>query len=186
MHSIAIDDEVFADLAARATGFNVTPNAVLRRILGLPTADLDESAISPLDSGKAETPQSLVGFIRTQKFQRHQQTVDRFLLILGWLHAKDAKVFATAIMGFQRGKRLYFARSKSEILKNGANVTAKPIPQSPFWALTTLDNKSKRLIIEDLLSSLKYSRSEIQAVMSELPDSGIRRSHGPKNLGADF
>jgi negative regulator of replication initiation len=166
-----------------ATGFNVTPNDVLRRILDIPTAS------SPLPPAKLDelapgvpAPQMLTEFIRSERFQRYHQTIDRFLVILGWLHATHPKQFADAALGFQRGKRLYFAKSEKDILENGENVTAKPIPQSPFWALTTLDNKSKRLVLEDILSALSYSRCDINIVLAELPDSGIRRSHDRARL----
>lgn len=180
MHSIQIDDQVFAELARRATGFNVTPNDVLRRILDIPTASTPQpnsnsKSVQPPPGVPA--PQTLTEFIRSERFQRHHQTVDRFLILLGWLHSTHPKQFADAALGFQRGRRLYFAKSERDILENGENVTAKPIPQSPFWALTTLDNKSKRLVLEDILRALSYSRGDINIVIGELPDSGIRRSH---------
>jgi len=185
MHSIQIDDQVYAELSRRVTGFNVTPNDVLRRILDLPTPSsplpLEKHINSPQPVG-VPSPQTLTEFIRSERFQRHHQTVDRFLVILGWLHVTHPKQFADAVLGFQRGKRLYFAKSEKDILENGENVTAKPIPQSPFWALTTLDNKSKRLVLEDILRALSYSRGDINIVLAELPDSGIRRSHDRARL----
>lgn len=186
MHSIQIDDQVFAELSHRATGFNVTPNDVLRRILSIPTASSPQSPAKlvdlPQSPPRVPAPQSLTEFIKSERFQRHHQTIDRFLIMLGWLHATHPKQFADAVLGFQRGKRLYFAKSEKDILENGENVTAKPIPQSPFWALTTLDNKSKRLVIEDILLALSYSRGDINLALAELPDSGIRRSHNTSRL----
>ncbi len=183
MSSIQIDDQVFAELGRRAIGFNVTPNDVLRRILDIPTASASQilaKAVEPPPGVPA--PHTLTEFIRSERFQRHHQTIDRFLVILGWLHSTHPKQFADAALGFQRGKRLYFAKSEKDILDNGENVTAKPIPQSPFWALTTLDNKSKRLVLDDILRALSYSRGDINIVLAELPDSGIRRSHGRARL----
>ena len=181
MHSIQIDDQVFAELSRRATGFNVTPNDVLRRILDIPTTSSAQSRSKPIEvpqplSG-VPVPQSLTEFIRSERFQRHHQTIDRFLIMLGWLNATHPKQFADAALGFQRGRRLYFAKSEKEILESGENVTAKPIPQSAFWALTTLDNKSKRAVVEDILRALSYSHGDINLALAELPDSGIRRSH---------
>lgn len=178
MKSIQIDDHVFAELARHATGFNVTPNDVLRRILNLTTPALPSvMKLADNPSSSAQIPQALTEFVKSEQFQRHQQTVDRFLVILGWLHTAHPKEFVAAALGFRRGKRLYFAKSEKEILESGEGVTAKPIPQSPFWALTTLDNKSKRLVIEDILRTLGYSPGDINLVLAELPDSGIRRSH---------
>ncbi len=96
--------------------------------------------------------------------------------MLGWLHSANPKKFAEATQKFHRGSRAYFAKSEKEILESGDGVSAKPIPQSPFWALATLDNKSKRLVMEDMLQALGYSRGDINLTLAELPDSGIRRS----------
>lgn len=126
---------------------------------------------------------TLPELIRSERFQRHHQTIDRFLVILGWLHSAHSQQFADAVLGFQRGTRLYFAKSEEEILESGEGVSARPIPQSPFWALTTLDNKCKRKVIEDVLRALGYSRGDINLVLAELPDSGIRRDHSRTGLG---
>jgi negative modulator of initiation of replication len=117
----------------------------------------------------------LVGFIRSDPFQRHHQAVNKFLLLLGWLYLNHPKEFADAALGFRRGNRRYFAKSQKEIEQSGNGIAAKAIPQSPFWVLTTLDNKSKRIIIEDLLQILKYSRGDINLTLAELRDSEIRR-----------
>jgi negative modulator of initiation of replication len=186
MNSIQIDDQVFAELSRRATGFHVTPNDVLRRILNLQTPSSPQALATPLAAN--QTPPAipvaatLLEFIRSERFQRHHQTIDRFLVILGWLHSAHPKEFADAALGFRRGKRLYFAKSEQEILQSGDGTTAKPIPQSPFWALTTLDNKSKRIVLEDVLRALGYPLGDINLVLAELPDSGIRRSHGQARL----
>lgn len=174
MNAIEIDDQVFAEIARRATGFHVTPNDVLRRILSLSAAPVAAAPPPPSPEPVAST---LTEFIKSEQFQRHHQAIDRYLLVLGWLHSAHPKQFAEAALKFHRGSRAYFAKSEKEILESGDGVTARQIPQSQFWTLATLDNRSKRLVIEDLLRALGYSRSDIGPVLAELPDSGIRRSH---------
>jgi negative regulator of replication initiation len=182
MISIQIDDQVFAELSHRATGFNVTPNDVLRHVLNLDATPRLQGLATP--TGVVQPPSTvavvstLLEFIRSERFQRHHQTVDRYLVILGWLHSANPKQFADAVLGIQRGRRLYFAKSEQEIVQSGDGITARPIPKSSFWALTTLDNKSKRIVIEDVLRALKYPVGDIKLVLAELPDSGIRRGHG--------
>jgi negative modulator of initiation of replication len=172
INTIEIDDQVLTELSRRATGFHVTPNDVLRRILSLaaPAPAAPPPSPQPLASTLAE-------FVKSERFQRHHQAIDRFLVILGWLHSAHPKQFAEAALKFHRGNRVYFAKSEKEILESGDGVTARQIPQSPFWALATLDNKSKRLVMEDILRALGYSRGDISLALAELPDSGIRRSH---------
>lgn len=179
MNSIEIDDQVLAELARRATGFHVTPNDVLRRILEMPGASPQPAPPPP---SPTPPPATLGEFLRSERFQRHHQAVDRYLVILGWLCLTHSKQFPDVALKFQRGSRSYFAKSEKEILESGGGVTARQIPQSPFWALTTLDNKSKRLVLEEILRALGYSRADINLAVAEIPDSGIRRSHGRSRL----
>jgi len=184
MHTIEIDDQVLNELSRRATGFHVTPNDVLRQLLNLaaPTMPLAPNGAP----SSAAIPPTLPEFIRSERFHRHHQAVDKFLAILGWLHHTHPKQFSEMALAFRRGTRRYFAKSEREILQSGEGITAKPIPQSPFWVLTTLDNKSKRIVLEDMLRALGYSRSDINLVVAELPDSGIRRSHARSRLLASI
>jgi negative modulator of initiation of replication len=185
MISIEIDNQVFAELERRASGFNATPNDVLRCVLGLqPKSAPGLSVVEPHCS--TSDTSTVSQFISGERFQRYQQAVDRYLVILAWLHSIQPKQFADAVLGFHRGNRVYFAKSEKEVLESGEGITARQIPQSPFWALTTLDNKSKRLALEDILRTLGYARSDINLVLAELPDSGIRRNHGISRLIADL
>lgn len=188
MHSIEIDDQVFNELAQRATGFHITPNDVLRKILQLNAHPAAPRAASPSNAAASSTalPDSLPEFLRSERFRRQHQAVDKFLAILGWLHHAHPKQFSEVALAFRRGSRRYFAKTEREILQGGEGVTAKPIPQSPFWVLTTLDNKSKRLVVEDVLRALGYSRGDINVALAELPDSGIRRSHARSHLLASL
>lgn len=185
MHLIEIDDKVFAELSRRATGFNVTPNTVIRRVLNLLDTPDHSSENRPIlaQSTAHQTPNrgsrsGLVEFVQGDRFQDHSQAIDRFLMLLGWLHLTHKSEFADVALGFRKGNRVYFAKSQKGVEQSGVGITAKPIPQSPYWVLTTLDNKSKRNVVEDLLRHLKYPRGDINLVLAELPDSGIRRGQG--------
>jgi negative modulator of initiation of replication len=185
MHTIEIDEQVLAELARRATGFHVTPNDVIRKVL-----QLDPRPAGPTPSNGAASsatlPATLPEFLHSERFRTYHQAVDKFLAILGWLHHAHPKQFSDVALAFRRGSRRYFAKSEREILQGGEGVTAKPIPQSPFWVLTTLDNKSKRLVVEDVLRALGYSRGDINVALAELPDSGIRRNHSRSHLLASL
>jgi negative regulator of replication initiation len=189
MHRIEIDDQVLAELSRRAIGFHVTPNDVLRRLLnlGTPPHTLPQHAESNgTPQPAAVLPSNLSEFLKSERFMGRHQAVDRFLAILGWLYHMHPKQFTEVALAFRRGSRRYFARSAREVLQSGDGITAKPVPNSPFWALTTLDNKSKRIVLEDLLRALRYSRNDIDLVLAELPDSGIRRNHARGRLFASL
>jgi negative modulator of initiation of replication len=189
MNSIEIDDQVLAELSSRATGFHATPNDVLRRLLNIgassPASPKQATANGTPPAADA-LPSTLPEFIKSERFTRHHQAIDKFLAVLGWLHQAHPKQFADMVLAFRRGSRRYFAKSEREILQSGDGITAKPIPKSPFWVLTTLDNKSKRIVLEDLLRALAYARGDINMVLAALPDSGIRRSHARSRLLASL
>jgi negative modulator of initiation of replication len=183
MLQIAIDSQVHAELSRRAIGFNVTPNDVLRQILNLP--QIGGSIVStPASPPAVSLPSTLTGFLQSERFQRHNQAVDRYLVLLSWLHTTHGDDFVNAALKFRRGSRPHFARAENDIVSKAQGSTARQIPQCPIWALTTLDNKSKRLVWESILTALSYSRSEISAALAELPDSGIRR--GQNRIVADL
>ena len=85
------------------------------------------------------------------------------------------------IHDFRRGTRAYFANSKTEIESKGVNVNAVPIHGTKFRALVTLDNRTKRLVVEDILRTMGYSSADIELAIAQLPDSGIRRRRTLEN-----
>lgn len=175
MQSIEIDQQVHAELSRRATGFNVTPNDVLRQVLNLPPPSLDSVSTTAASPPSGSVPPTLSGFIRSERFQRHNQAVDKYLVLLGWLFSSHGDDFVIAAFSFQRGSRPYFGKSEEEIVKHAPGSTARQIPACSHWALTTLDNKSKRIVLEDLLTTLSYPPADVAAVLAEIPDSGIWR-----------
>jgi len=119
---------------------------------------------------------TLSEFLGSKEFQRQRDSVNRFLALLSWLHLTHADQFADAAFGFRRRKRVYFAKSKKEIVRSGESIGARPIPRSSYWALTTMSNEYKRIILEYLLQALGYLRGEIDFALAALPDSNIRRN----------
>ena len=87
MHTIEIDDEVFNELSRQATGFHVTPNDVLRRLLNLATPSVARttSASNGAPWSSAAIPPTLPDFIRSERFGRHHQAVDKFLASDGFI-----------------------------------------------------------------------------------------------------
>lgn len=172
MKQIEIDAEVLEQLSKQAVGFNVTPNDVLRKLLGLDIYS---------DMSKEPTiSTSLLGFIHSKEFEAHSQAIDRYLNILSWLNTHHEEKFPNVILNFQRGGRRYFADTEDDILR-ADGVSAKPIPRSSFWALATLDNKTKRLILEDILGLLGYQNHEVSEIVAKIPDSTIRRNRSGKS-----
>jgi len=175
MQSIEVDGQVLQELARRAVGFHVTPNDVLREILGLPKESSKAVSFPAAAEAPNNSDSTLTELVCSKMFQKYRQAIDRYLFVLAWLQKFRNEDFETVVQRFYRGNRKYFAKSEKEILDSGEGISAREIPGSEFWAMTTLDNKTKRLVLEDILQALKYSAGEIDIVLDAIPDSGIRR-----------
>lgn len=185
MHSIEIDDDVMADLSRRAVGFHVTPNDVLRKVLGLPSSTQPPTPpavpATPAGPGQAEDP--LQKFVASSAFQAQRQSINRFLLLLWWAHAQNQEEFQRVVTDYSRGNRRYFGRSQEEVEASGVGIKAKQIPKTPFWVLSTLDNKSKRMIIEDVFRAMGLPAGSIALAREQLADSDISRR---RNLALQY
>ena len=184
MTSIEIDQEVFSELARRVTGFGVTPNDVLRHVLGLdqtgkpvPVAIKGEPEQTAPHADSPEAIRTLAGFITRPTFQR-AQAINRFLFLLWWCYSQDTAGFTKMVDDYQRGNRRYFGRTQQEVENSGVGIKAKAIPRTPFWVLSTLDNRAKRTIIEDVFRHLGLSSGDVNLAKEQLADSGIRRGPG--------
>ena len=166
-HSIEVDDEVWAAVVGRINGFDLTPNEILRQVFGITSPShtllLENVEITPV----VRTNQTLADFVKDDQFQQLQCSVDRFLALLGWLSLKHPTQFLPAALCFKGRKRCYFAFSLKDILKSGKSMGVRRIPHTPYWALTTLDNKSKRRVIEHILRTVGYSNAEISSALAE-------------------
>jgi negative regulator of replication initiation len=167
---IEVDDQVYDTLAKRVTGFNQRPNDVLRSILGLNGSQTGHSSPVP-----PETPTTLLQLIESQDYRLRKTAIEKYLLILGWLNKNHAESFAK-IEKFRRGKRVYFASDPKLIAESGQGLSIKRIPGAAYYALATLDNRGKRVIIADVLTLFGYPHDVCTKVAETIEDSGIRRS----------
>ena len=171
-HSIQVDDEVWAAVVGRINGFDLTPNEILRQVFGM-TSPSHTLSLAELEgtTPRVHTEQTLGELLKYEQFQQLDRAVDRFLALLGWLCLKHPQHFLPAALRFKGRKRLYFALSRKDILKSGRSIGARQIPHTPYWALTTLDNKSKGQVIEHILRELGYSSTDIACVLSQFSHS---------------
>ena len=176
MRTIEIDNEVFSTLASRASGFNQTPNDVLRVILDLENKENEvKKPITRTNKGDRDTiKSSLFKVVETAKFVS-SNGMKRYLLILSAIY-KDNKEKFVEITDFQYGDRKHFANSIEEIENSGKNTAPQLIPDSPFAALTNLSAKRKRKILEDIMRFLGYHTSIIERITSTMPEPKSRNS----------
>lgn len=181
MKTIEIDEEVYATLARRAVGFGQTPNGVLRNLLNLgevakgrPTDFLEKSPVASFNSG-------LSGLVQDQGYTSLNH-VGRFLAILSWL-CKESPARVRDLLDLNRGGRPYFSDSKERLKKAVPYAQVRQVPGTEVWAMVTIENKTKRKILAELLDRYGHPREVVDRVLATLP-SGERMPVDVKELVA--
>jgi len=163
MKTINLEDDVFAELDKLATGF-FSHNDVIRKLLLSRGADpkLPAPTANPF-----QVPQngSIVDFVQSVSYRMLTSRINKYLAVLGWLYKTRPSDFHK-VENYKRGNRVYFARSQKAVEEGGNGaIHAKQIPNSPIWTLATLDNRTKRIILADLLPLFGFKEDEIKAVI---------------------
>lgn len=153
-------------LAMRGSEMTLAEKIALRRkqtqmhdgAEALATAPLSDTQSPPAVLG--ETP--LMRFIANAAFRRRNAT-NQFLGILGFAFGEHSAEFDKVLDEVSGRSRKYFGRSAEEIKESGTSTHPRPIPGSPFWAMTNADTRQKRDVLTRVLEVLGYSREEILA-----------------------
>ena len=173
MKMVQLDDDVYAALAERVSGFNETPNDVIRRLIEKSNSPHKKPSSPP--NRQTNQDQDLANLIDSLDFRR-SDGIDRYFAILKFLHDRSPQIFEK-LSEYRRkgGKRINFSKESKEIENSGNSTYPKKIPGTPFFALTNLDNRSKRGILADILPDFGFGSEDIRLIEKELPDSGITR-----------
>jgi negative regulator of replication initiation len=164
MKSISLEEDVYAELEKLRSPI-FSHNDVIRKLL---TACSSPSSVSVV---KTSGENALVAFVKSGDFQQFNTGIKRYLSILGWLYSHYATDFKK-VEDYRRGNRVYFARSQKAVEEGGnGDIRAKLIPNSPLWTLATLDNRSKRVVLSDLLRLFNFKPAEINEIVATIPDS---------------
>jgi negative modulator of initiation of replication len=85
-----------------------------------------------------------------------RSALERFLRILGFLHAQHLQDFEKVLQ--IRGRhRIYFGRSREDVDRSGKSVFPQQIPGSKYWVMTNSPTRQKREILTKVLRMLGYS-----------------------------
>lgn len=152
VRTIEIDEEVFGILLKSVADFGDTPNAVLRRLLGIndPGAASETAPRLPIED-----------FISSTEFRFAKGAVGRFLAILSWLFRQHSDSFSVVERIRGRG-RLYFSKSADELERSGRSVQPKQIPGSPYWVITTTPTDLKQEMLSAVMKALGYDARSTQ------------------------
>jgi negative regulator of replication initiation len=180
---ITVDDGLFEEIEKRTTvdfDHGDVVQKLLKKALMLPQ---QKTASESMQNSKPASlrKDNIVSFVQSPDY-KVLSGINRYLAVLGWLHKNRPEEFKK-IENYRKGNRVYFGKSQQQVEESGDGITAKQIPDSNLWALSTLDNRAKRGLIEDILQLCNFQPSEVNAVVNSIPDSG---RHRRENIFANF
>jgi negative regulator of replication initiation len=169
--TIEIDDYVYKAIERRAEGLYQTPNAVLRKALGVVEIPRP-NALHDSDP----TSSSLDQFLCGGEYLSATTADERYLKLISWLLRNRVELQST-LDGYRERKRVLFSKDMKKIEDTGQRVKVKSIPQTgiSFYAMVTLDNSQKRKVISRVFTLAGYDAEVVDRVIKTLPDSGINR-----------
>lgn len=173
MIAIDIDEDVFAHLEQRASGFNKTPNAVLRELLAIdPDSNPFESKKNKPLPELEDKGGSILKLLKSARYLS-SNAQEKYLQVLSTIHNDHKNTFGE-IVDFNYGERKHFARSIHEIEESGKNTSPRKIPNSSYAALTNLSTKRKRKILSDVMRFFEYEEYLIDEAIRSLPEPKTR------------
>lgn len=169
MKNIEVSDAVHAALQRLALGFRETPDAVLARLLNLPSPD-----------GSSAEP--IVAFVLSAEFRSKFTDADKYVSLLAWLAARHEADFRDFIQGLKSGRR-YLGLSREEVLSACRHNQARPIEGTPYWAIMNLDTATKRRFLARVMEFTGYPDETIEVVCAAI---GMRRQNRRRFVAALF
>ncbi|ASK69190.1 replication initiation regulator SeqA [Shewanella bicestrii] len=166
MKYIEVDEELYRHIASKTERIGESASDILRRLLGLSVDAVEQAqpqAISqpsleattpePQIAPQVETLVSATDFnqlVDEHKLEQQKGAVGRFLFLLESLYQQSQAQFSQ-ILQIQGRDRLYFARSREELLKASATANPKEIGNTGFWVTTNNNTAKKRAILVEAL-----------------------------------
>lgn len=191
MKYIEIDEELYRYIASKTEKIGESASDILRRLLALPATnvaatDSDESQPAEVTFSEPslessyqpnslpETPApAATDDIDVKDFELSQAQLDaqkgavgRFLYALSSLHQQAPAKFE-AVLQVQGRDRLYFARSKDELLRASKSANPKEIGASGFWVTTNNNTAKKQAILSEAIQALGGSELQAQALATQ-------------------
>jgi negative modulator of initiation of replication len=172
MVQISIEDDVNAFLLQKARVVGESASDILRRELRIPRSSLNSTPLQSLYKDppappKDEDSSPLLEFLQSPLFLAQSDGVSQFVALLSWLHERHKDIFR-AVLGIEGRDRKYFGLTKVDVEGSGTSVTAKPIPNSPFWVITNNDTPTKRKILSRVMRLFRYPMNEIVLASSHI------------------
>jgi len=175
MPTIEVSESTFEALKARVQDFGETPDSVIRRLLAA-----SAQGKSPLPPASGSENTALKVLVTSSHFQRLNGR-GRYFEILGFLHREKAADFPK-LLALKFGKRVQIAADRETIERSGKSTFPEPIPDTPYWVLTNLSNRSKRDVIFAAMRLLGYDDVNTRLAVNSIPDTNPERSSSSSSL----
>lgn len=159
MPKLDVEQDIYDHLLRNAERIGEDASSILRRLLGLDGKSAEDRA----------GDRDLTTFLRSPEMLARRSVTDRYLGLLGWLGSRHAaNGFEEKLLAIRGRQRVYFARSRDEIVASGKSTHPKSIPSLGLWAMTNADSSQKRDIARRLMETLGYDARDIESAMKTL------------------
>ena len=167
MKNVELSDQTYAALQALAAAKGLTIEELLSALI--------QEGRSPVDRD------TLLPFLAGADFCALTDSAERYLALLTWCAKNHASDFADFISHQESGHR-YLMLSREEVQEIRAHNHARQIDGTQFWAVMTIDPKSKRRFVRRLLEFIGC-RDETVAEAGRALGLAAAGSEHPRLLG---
>ncbi|WP_076540955.1 replication initiation negative regulator SeqA [Shewanella sp. UCD-KL21] len=193
---IEIDEELYRYIASKTERIGESASDILRRLLDLSIESVEPAEPLAISQPSLETASAVsvakvkaevitpevaeaavieevnteVDFntvIHEHMLSQQKGAVGRFMFLLESLSAMTPATF-DQILKIQGRGRLYFARSKAELLKASQSANPKEIGNSGYWVTTNNNTAKKRTILSEVLVQLGCNEELAQSIAERI------------------
>ena len=157
MKTVQIEDDVYTYIAARTVEIGEPATSILRRLLNIPKQGKPEIGL-PTSNPKHE----LARLLSESTFTRPTTAVYRMLRIFQEVFNQRPTDFHK-LLEIRGRDRLYFSKTKEEMLKSSKTSQPHEIDGTGFWVMTNSPTYQKRRLVGDVLRMLDYNDAAIEA-----------------------
>jgi negative regulator of replication initiation len=153
MKSVELRDETYEALQSLAAERKLSPDELVAALLQ--------------DTRRATSRDLLLSFLESADFVSLSNATERYLSLLSWCARNHAGDFADFVSHQESGYR-YLMLSRDEVLEVRAHNHARQIDGTQFWAVMTIDERTKRRFVRRLLEFVGYRDESVSAACRAL------------------
>jgi negative modulator of initiation of replication len=174
IRQLEIEQDVY-DFLKNVGELGESPSSILRRLLPISRdpsgGGPHKTSVSVPISVAEALPRSgdaISVHLQSEGYRFLRIATDRYLSLLSAAYKAEPESFKRVfeISGYSR---VYFAKTAAEIAKAGRSTAPQQIPNTPYFALTNADTKTKITMMRQVLHRLGYSKETVEAACTSIP-----------------